>query len=260
MSREFTSILPKPLWLLLGVSLLVGCSGTANKAAQHTESNARALAEASFNYGQYAQAESQYLKLLASAPDNLNYQLMLGRSQYHQDKKETAMAKLRHVTLAEDPIAADAAVYLGRYLLAAGRTAESVAVYQLGLPKARQNSVKAQLHNGLGVALLETNLEKARQELQQAITLAPDSPYFRSNLALSYLHDGQIKTAREVFTPLLAYRELPIQVELNFALLLLAENQQDQARALLSRHMPASEVERDLATLRARLNAIQVAK
>jgi hypothetical protein len=56
---------------------------------------------------------------------------------------------------------------------------------------------------------------------------------------------------------LLAYQQLPQQVELNFALLLLAEGNEDQARALLARHLPASEVERDLSLLNARLAAMR---
>ncbi len=242
-------------------SLLIGCA-TPSKVKKQTESNTKALAEAAFNYGQYDKAEAQYFALLESSPDNLQYQMMLGRSQYHQDKKETAIAKLRYVCASDNAISAESCVYLGRFLLNEGRVPEAVAVYQLGVSKAEHsylpNSyVQAQLHNGLGVALLATQPAQARTELERAILLSPDEPFFRSNLAVSYLHQDQVAKAREVFSPLLAYQQLPLQVELNFALLLLAEGNENDARALLARHLPASEVERDIAILSSRIAAIR---
>jgi len=223
------------MWALIFVSsLLVGCA-TPGKVKKQTESNNRVLAEAAFNYAQYDKAEAQYLALLELSPENLHYQMMLGRSQYHQDKKQTAIAKLRYVCASDDAIAAE----------------------QLGVSKAKDTHVKAQLHNGLGVALLANHPKQARSELEHAILLSPDEPYFRSNLAVSYLHNNQVKKAREVFSPLLAYQQLPLQVELNFALLLLAEGNENEARALLSRHLPASEVERDIEILISRLAVIR---
>lgn len=241
-------------WLLLVClsPLIFGCA-TASKVKKQTEDNTQALAEAAFNYGQYGKAEQQYLKLLELSPDNLKYQMMLARSQYRQDKKETAMAKLRYVCAHPEAISAQACMYLGRYLLSNGRVTEATEAYRLGLPKADEPQVEAQLHNGLGIALLDSDAQQARTALQQAIMLSPDNPHFRSNLAISYLHDNQVEKARTTFSPLLAYQQLPQQVELNFALLLLAEGNEDQARALLARHLPASEVERDLSLLNARL-------
>ncbi|MCF7364204.1 MULTISPECIES: tetratricopeptide repeat protein [Vibrio] len=245
------------MWALIFVSsLLVGCA-TPGKVKKQTESNNRVLAEAAFNYAQYDKAEAQYLALLELSPENLHYQMMLGRSQYHQDKKQTAIAKLRYVCASDDAIAAESCVYLGRFLLTEGRESEAVAAYQLGVSKAKDTHVKAQLHNGLGVALLANHPKQARSELEHAILLSPDEPYFRSNLAVSYLHNNQVKKAREVFSPLLAYQQLPLQVELNFALLLLAEGNENEARALLSRHLPASEVERDIEILISRLAVIR---
>ncbi len=245
-------------WLLLVClsPLLFGCA-TAIKVKKQTEDNTQSLAEAAFNYGQYGKAEQQYLKLLELSPDNLKYQMMLARSQYRQDKKETAMAKLRYVCAQPEAISAQACMYLGRYLLSNGRVTEATEAYRLGLPKAGEPQVEAQLHNGLGIALLDSDAQQARTALQQAILLSPDNPHFRSNLAISYLHDNQVEKARTTFSPLLAYQQLPQQVELNFALLLLAEGNEDQARALLARHLPASEVERDLSLLNARLAAMR---
>ncbi len=245
-------------WLLLVClsPLLFGCA-TASKVKKQTEDNTQALAEAAFNYGQYGKAEQQYLKLLELSSDNLKYQMMLARSQYRQDKKETAMAKLRYVCAQPEAISAQACMYLGRYLLSNGRVTEATEAYRLGLPKADESQVEAQLHNGLGIALLDSDAQQARTALQQAILLSPDNPHFRSNLAISYLHDNQVEKARTTFSPLLAYQQLPQQVELNFALLLLAEGNEDQARALLARHLPASEVERDLSLLNARLAAMR---
>ena len=245
-------------WLLLVAlsPLLLGCA-TAEKVKKQTEDNTEALAEAAFNYGQYGKAEEQYLKLIELSPDNLTYQMMLARSQYRQDKKETAMAKLRYVCANPEPISAQACMFLGRYLLSNGRVTEATEAYKLGLPKTDDPQVEAQLHNGLGIALLDSDAQRARTALQQAILLSPDNPHFRSNLAISYLHDNQVDKARTTFSPLLAYQQLPQQVELNFALLLLAEGNEDQARALLARHLPASEVERDLSILNARLTAIR---
>lgn len=245
-------------WLLLVClsPLLFGCA-TASKVKKQTEDNTQALAEAAFNYGQYSKAEQQYLKLLELSPNNLKYQMMLARSQYRQDKKETAMAKLRYVCAQPEAISAQACIYLGRYLLSNGRVTEAIEAYRLGLLKASEAQVEAQLHNGLGIALLDSDAQQARTALQQAILLSPDNPHFRSNLAISYLHDNQVEKARTTFSPLLAYQQLPQQVELNFALLLLAEGNEDQARALLARHLPASEVERDLSLLNARLAAMR---
>ncbi|WP_070968893.1 tetratricopeptide repeat protein [Vibrio sonorensis] len=238
---------------LLACSVLIGCA-SQQKVNAHTENNEKVLAEAAFNYGQFAKAEEQYLRLLAQSPNKLEYQLMLARSQYNQDKKEAAIAKLQHVVLSDDPVAAQASMYLGRYLLSADRVEESITVYELGLSKAILKQTKAQIHNGLGIALLASNLPKARRELSQAVQLAPDNPHYRSNLALSFLQDNKLKQAREAFQPLLSYQHLPVQVELNFALLLLAEGNENQARALLARHLPASEVERDLTLLKDRLS------
>lgn len=244
-------------YAVMGVALLLllGCSSAPNKVHKQSTSNGEALAQAAFNYGQFDKAEAQYTTLLKNNPDNLEYQLMLGRSLYHQDKKETGMAQLRLVSQADDPVAAQAGMYLGRFLLLGDRVDDAIAIYQDALPKADSDEVKAQIHNGLGVALIEQDNQAAREHLQQAIGLSPDSVHFRSNLALSHLHDQDVVSARRVFAPLLAYQQLPAQVELNFAVLLLAEDKPEQARAILARHLPASEVERDLAILQARLVA-----
>ncbi|WP_052125125.1 MULTISPECIES: tetratricopeptide repeat protein [Vibrio] len=238
---------------ILSVCILIFGCATPSKVKDQTESNASVLALAAFNYGQFAKAEQQYRKLVELSPDKLEFQLMLARSQYNQDKKEAAIAKLKRIANADDPVAAEASIYLGRYLLAADRVPEAIAVYELGQTKVKSENVQAQLHNGLGIALLGRELTRARTELSQAVSLAPDNPHYRSNLALSYLQDNQLTLARETFEPLLAYQQLPPQVELNFALLLLAEGDENQARALLMRHLPASEVERDLTLLKSRL-------
>ncbi len=239
--------------VLLLCQAVLGCA-TQAKVNKHNEANTKSLAEAAFNYGQFAKAEEQYLKLSALSPENLSYKTMVARSQYSQDKKQSAMSKLEHVCRAEGDQSAEACVYLGRYLLNDNQVNKAIATYQQGITQAQDSQLQAQLYNGLGIALLEQDQTQAQQMIQQAMALAPDNPFYRSNLAISYLHDNQLVKANEIFDPLLSYKQLPQQVELNFALLLLANNQQDQARALLSRHLPASEVERDLTLLNQRLS------
>ncbi len=242
--------------VLLLCQAVLGCA-TQAKVNKQTESNTKSLAEAAFNYGQFAKAEEQYFKLSELSPDNLSYQTMLARSQYNQDKKQSAISKLEYVCSTEGDPGAEACVYLGRYLLNGNKVNKAIATYQQGLIQAQDSQLRAQLYNGLGIALLEQDQTQAKQMLQQAMDLAPDNPFFRSNLAISYLHNNQLAEANKVFEPLLSYKQLPQQVELNFALLLLANKKQDQARALLSRHLPASEVERDLAILNNRLSHLR---
>ncbi len=252
--KATNQLINKMFLVLMCSAILAGCS-TASKVNEHKESNGQALAEAAFNYGQFDKAEAQYRQLLTIAPDNLEYQLMLARSEFRQDKKQSAIGRLYKITAADDPVAAQASIYLGRYLLKEARIDEAKEVYQSALAKANNDEIKAQLYNGAGVTLLELWPEKAKSALEQAMQLAPDNPFYRSNLALSYLHENNVTKAREVFTPLLSYQQLPQQVELNFALLLLAEGKIEQARALLSRYLPASEVERDLRILEKRINS-----
>lgn len=250
---QATNKATNPYWLISSWAmcflLLSGCASTQQKKDQYNIDNNAALAQAAFDYAQYDKATVLYETLIQAAPERGEFQVMLARSLYQQDKKKASQKILQRL-LAQGK-STDAALYLGKYLLRDGRVKEAVAVYQQGLQIAALQGLSADplaaLHNGLGVAWLsEEQFEKGKSEFLAAMLLNPDEANYRSNLALCWLLSGDIKQAREVFTPLLSYQKLPAQVEMNFALLLLAENKEQQARKVLSRYLSSSQIDQDI--------------
>ncbi|PKG40195.1 pilus assembly protein TadD [Psychromonas sp. Urea-02u-13] len=242
-------------WLLCCL-LLSGCASTEQKNEQYSIDNNASLAQAAFDYAQYDKATVLYRTLIKSAPKRPEFQVMLARSLYQQDKKKAAQ-KILHSLLAQGE-STDAALYLGKYLLRDSRVKEATTVYQQGLNIASSQIIAADklaaLHNGLGVAWLsEDQFEKGKMAFVEAMLLNPDDPSYRSNLALCWLLSGDTKQARDVFTPLLSYQKLPAQVEMNFALLLLAEGKEQQARKVLSRYLSSSQIDQDINQLKAGL-------
>ncbi|MDO6708214.1 tetratricopeptide repeat protein [Photobacterium sp. 1_MG-2023] len=252
------------LWIALAALALSACSSHADKVAANTQTNAMVVAQTAFDSHQYAKAETLFRQLVdqaATAAQPLPEQalLMLARSQFQQDKKQAARNTLQQLLDMRGSKAAEAADYLGKFSLDDGKTDQAQAAYRQGLAlDGLTGAEEARLLNGLGVSLLNQNsYAQGREAFERAVVLAPDEASYRSNLALGWLMDGQITKARTVFAPLLHYQQLPPRVEMNYALLLLAEGQEQQARLILSRYLSPTQVDHDIRQLADRLATIR---
>ncbi|WP_304622554.1 tetratricopeptide repeat protein [Photobacterium sp. WH24] len=262
------------VWIALAALALSACSRHADTVSAKAQTNAMVVAQTAFDSHQYVKAETLYRKMLdTSAPSGERGQqnpratpffqqalLMLARSQYQQDKKQAARDTLQQLLEMQGELAPEAAYYLGKFSLDDGRVERAQAAYHQGLAlQGLTATQEAKLRNGLGVVLLNQNsYVQGRAAFSRAVTLAPDDAYYRANLALGWLMDGEVRAAREVFAPLLHYQQLPPRVEMNYALLLLAEGQEQQARLILSRFMSPTQVDHDIRRLSARFEQIQL--
>lgn len=240
--------------LLLALLGLAGCSNHGD-TRQQSQSNGMAVAKAAFDSAQYDKAERLYQALLVDDASLEEAQLMLARTRYQQDKKQAARDGLQQLLDKGGKQGAQAAHYLGKFLLDDGLTAEAARVYQQGLALGGLGlDERARLSNGLGVASLQQGaFGKGRQQFEVAVAAAPDEPDYRANLALGWLMEGNKVAARQAFEPLLHYQSLPPRVEMNYVLLLLAEGNESQARLILSRFLSASQLEHDIGLLKAQL-------
>ncbi|MBD1556167.1 pilus assembly protein TadD [Vibrio sp. S9_S30] len=242
--------------LLLGIMvvLLTACTSTRDHAEEKKSHNYQAMAEAAFNYSQYDRAEHFYVLLTEEQPDDAHYQVMLARSLYLQDKKQAAIARLQK--MAYERASSEAALYLGKYHLKGGDYVEGEKAYRSGLSNLGEQSkpsIEGALHNGLGAALVsQRQFKEGVGHFEKATQIEPDNATYRSNLSLAWLTNGETEKAREVFTPLLSYKNLSPRVEMNFALILLAENREEEARNILARHMTKNQVDKDIAKLKRR--------
>ncbi len=245
--------------IFISLLLLAGCSSYGDASAQ-SQSNGMAVAKAAFDSAQYEKAERLYLALLSSDASLEEAQLMLARTRYQQDKKQAARDGLQQLLDRAGKQAPEAANYLGKFLLDDGRTEEAATAYRQGLALPELTPLaRARLSNGLGVASLRQGaFAKGRALFEAAVAAAPDEPDYRGNLALGWLMEGNRVAARQAFEPLLHYQSLPPLVEMNYALLLLAEGNEPQARLILSRFLSASQLEHDIRLLKAQLRGQSV--
>lgn len=229
--------------IFISLLLLAGCSSHGDASAQ-SQSNGMAVAKAAFDSAQYEKAERLYL----------------ARTRYQQDKKQAARDGLQQMLDRAGKQAPEAANYLGKFLLDDGRTEQAATAYRQGLALPELTPLaRARLSNGLGVASLRQGaFAKGRALFEAAVTAAPDEPDYRGNLALGWLMEGNRVAARQAFEPLLHYQSLPPQVEMNYALLLLAEGNEPQARLILLRFLSASQLEHDIRLLKAQLRGLSV--
>ncbi|MDF4702050.1 tetratricopeptide repeat protein, partial [Vibrio parahaemolyticus] len=98
---------------------------------------------------------------------------------------------------------------------------------------------------------------QAKQHFLRAMELEPDSKSFRVNLSFHYLLQGQFKQAQSLLQPLMKGNQVPDFVTQHYALVLLAQQQEQQAFALLSRSMSEQQAEHDIALLKQQLSRLQ---
>lgn len=232
--------------------LLVGC---AAPASQPSAESLNSLADTAFEYARYDSAKSKYQQVLDVYPEQTHARLMLARIDLLQDRPHAAQSQLQQLLIENADNAAEAAFILGRYQLNQGDALSASNYLQQGLVLDEQH---AGLHNLLAIALDEQQrTAQAKQHFLRAMELEPDSKSFRVNLSFHYLLQGQFKQAQLLLQPLMKGNQVPDFVTQHYALVLLAQQQEQQAFALLSRSMSEQQAEHDIALLKQQLSRLQ---
>jgi len=146
----------------------------------------RGLGTAHLRAGRYDRAVRELRKAVASSPDEITAQTLLGRALLFKGDLDTARICLERATRKE-PAPPIAWASLGDVVLALGRTDEAEAAFRAALAGVAAGSVRdadadeAQRSSHLGLARLlrgRGQLDLARQEVLQALAVSP------ANLAL----------------------------------------------------------------------------
>lgn len=107
-----------------------------------------------------------------------------------------------------------------------------------------------------GVALEQSRrLPEARQAWSEALRLSPENPQVLTNLALSYMAEGNAGEAETLLRRAVARPEADIRVRQNLALVLGLRGRTAEAEQLLREDLPPDQADRNLAWLRARTGA-----
>lgn len=243
-------------FLLAAVLMVtVGCSSVA-RYPEELEVDLN-LANTAFEFGKLDSARTKYQHILQRHPNHAQARLMLARVDLLQDRAHAATQVLEALIAERADNAAEAALILGRSALDNHQPQQAEQWFEVGLTF---DSDQAALHNGLGVALDATGTSgHARHHFERAVALEPDSKSFRTNLALNYLFAGEPLRAQRILKPMLDDTSVPVFVQRNYVLVLLALGEDNKARKLLANSMPGQEVAHDLSLLKQQLNTQRTA-
>lgn len=176
------------------------------------------LATALRALGQHDEAASVAERVLLLAPSNLDAQLELARARIAANKGFYAL----------EPLKAARAAHPGDW---------------------RAPSLQ-------GVALEQIKrLPEARVAWQEALRLSPENPQVLTNLALSYMAEGNAAEAESLLRRAAARPDADIRVRQNLALVLGLRGRTAEAEQLLRQDLPPEQVDRNLAWIRARAGA-----
>lgn len=227
--------------------LLFGLLGCAHPPIDTDITSTLDLADTAFEYGQLDSARSKYQSVIEQDATHHHARLMLARIDYAQDKPHSATQAL--VELVDDSAsnAPEAALMLGRDALRQNDALGAKLWFEKGI---EHDSTIASLHNGLGVALDGLGKgEQAYTHFKKALKLAPDSKSFTTNLALNCLFRGEVDQAQQLLQPLLYHNSVPNFVQRNYALILLAKGEREEAVQLLTLTMELSDALHDIELL-----------
>ncbi|WP_087025143.1 tetratricopeptide repeat protein [Thaumasiovibrio subtropicus] len=232
-------------YLMMGCLLLTGCATTQQNDVDTEQ--LMGLADTAFKYGQLSSVKSKIDQVLEVDPNHPEAKLMKAKVALREDRPNAAKALLAELVNAQDEVASESALLLGRLALDNQDAASAVQWFEKGLQATPDN---AALLNGLGVAKDSlSDFSGAQEYYRQAIAVAPDNKNFRSNLALSLLLSGDIDEAYNELQPLVSRPEVPDYLQRTFALVLIAKGQDDDARNVLLQFMSEDEVDHDMALL-----------
>jgi predicted TPR repeat methyltransferase len=138
------------------------------------------------------EAERLYVRILESAPDNLNALHFLGLLCHQQNRNNEAVALIERI-IALSPDNADAHNNLGNVLEGLGRGMEAEACYRKAIALYPDHGPA---HNNLGVVLMARNQAgDAVEAYRRATALVPDSAEFRYNMGNALRISGDLNEA-----------------------------------------------------------------
>ncbi|WP_406849291.1 tetratricopeptide repeat protein [Vibrio vulnificus] len=232
--------------------LLVGCAAPSSHPSAESLNS---LADTAFEYARYDSAKNKYQQVLEIYPEEAHARLMLARIDLLEDRPHAAQAQLQQLLLEKSDNAAEAAFILGRHYLNQGELFQASNYLQQGLGFDEQH---AGLHNLLAITKDEQQFtEQAEKHFLRAIELEPDSKSFRVNLSFHYLLQGEFKLAQSQLQPLMKGNRVPDFVTQHYALVLLAQDEEQQAFELLTHSMSSQQAEQDIALLKQQLSRLQ---
>lgn len=147
---------------------------------------------AAFDRGEWQQAHALGERLIEGGRDDAELRFVVGASALQLGNVPAAIPHLRRGTELA-PQRADLASQLARALVMAGLWREAVAVADAGMALQRLDPSSC---TTFGVVYVQANLhDRATDAFSRAVTMAPDNPGYRFNLATSLMFDGQFDAA-----------------------------------------------------------------
>jgi tetratricopeptide (TPR) repeat protein len=194
-------------------------------------SEARA-AMAHFFAGEWAEAETRYVRWVADHPDDVDALVLLGNAQVEQRKHEPAAENLKKA-IALDPTIGEAWAMLGRLHADARNFPEAIASLERAI---ELMPTDAEAHLQLGkVRLEQADPNAAIVLLERAVELAPGNGWAWNSLAYAYLAAKRPRDAAASFERVLPYAPTNPTLLYNTACAYALAGDKDKALELLDR-------------------------
>jgi len=229
---------------------LAGCSTTGkdrmttgsipNMTKQLDEMNGADLEQATVSLGKAYDANPK------DRDTGINYANALRMS----GRNDQALAVMQQVAIAHPEDRGVLAAY-GKAQAAAGQLQEALATIDRAQtpdrPDWRLVSAEGAILDQLGRS------SEARGKYRDALVLAPNEPSIQSNLGMSYVLTGDLKTAESYLRAAAAQPAADSRVRQNLALVVGLQGRFDEARALFAAELPPDQVDANMAYIKSLL-------
>ena len=227
---------------LLSMLSLAGCDPSRNPAPQAVGPGTLNVADAAIAGGDAGLALSITQSVLAADPGNADALVHEGDAYYALGRCPAATAAYQLALKAGEGGAAEAG--LGRCLLKTDAPDAVLAFRQA----VRDDPGNAAAYNDLGIAYdLEDQFTAAADAYRHALIANPEMTAAEVNLGLSLALAGNGPAALQFLGPLASGQNATPKIREDYAAALIADDQEDEARTVLSIDLPPGKVDAALA-------------
>jgi Flp pilus assembly protein TadD len=243
----------KRLATVLCLGIAIGASGCANKPEIGTGAQqADPMITGSVNKPSIRET-AEAAKAWRANPKSVRHAVIYARLlDAHGERAQ--LIKVLETTLTYNPHDAKLVAYLGKELVLAGRPKAGIKQLTKAIAAGEANW---KVYSALGSAYDQTGQHaRARAAYQKALAQNPQEVAIHNNLGMSYILEGDLKSAESSLrrAQRLPEGEFNQTLRQNLALAVGLQGRFDEAREIASRDLPPKQVEENLAFLQKMLN------
>ncbi len=242
------AVFHKPFRLLLscsvGLAVLSGAAGCANPSRQASKSMA------AMNQSQIGQTAAAIGIAYARDPKDRATALRFAEALRMEGRNEQALAVMRKTVILHPNDRGVQAAY-GKALAANGDFEQALPALRRAqtpeYPDWKLISAEAAIVDQLG------QHAEARKLYQKALTLAPNEPSIHSNLGMSYILTGDLRTAEQYMRTAAGLPGADSRVRQNYALVVGLQGRFDEAHSIARQELSQADADANVAYLRSML-------